>query len=193
MMPPKQNYKIHDKELLAIVACVDQWRDYLKSLNLAFINHQKYSICYCPGLRNAEADALSRCPNFAEGGKASEQPGQTLLCPLLLSAMFSPASDIADLIQQHLQHDTVSSRIIQDLSQDASTHANFELANDGFLLLQGKIYVPNFELLKASTASLLWSNASQRKHTNLPSNIVSDCGTTFTLHWWTKILAMLDV
>ncbi|KAM0790202.1 hypothetical protein ACM66B_005518 [Microbotryomycetes sp. NB124-2] len=148
MMPPKQNYKIHNKALFAIVACVDQWRHYLKSLNLAFINHHKYSICYCPGSRNVKADALSRCPDFAEGGKASEQPGQTLLRPLLLSAVFSPASDVADLIQQHLQHDPVSSRIVQDLSQDASTHANFELANNGFLLLRGKIYVLDFELLK---------------------------------------------
>ncbi|KAM0787484.1 hypothetical protein ACM66B_003559 [Microbotryomycetes sp. NB124-2] len=176
MTPPEQNYEIHDKELLAIVACVDQWRHYLESLDLAFviytdhnalqyfqtkrtltrrqarwsekINHHKYSIRYRPGSRNAKADALSRRPDFAEGGKASEQPGQTLLRPLLLSAVFSPASDVADLIQQHLQHDPVSSRIIQDLSQDASTHADFELANDGFLLSQGKIYVPDFEPLK---------------------------------------------
>ncbi|SGY22615.1 BQ5605_C019g08829 [Microbotryum silenes-dioicae] len=161
MTPAEQNYEIHDKELLAIVACMKLWRHYLEGVHHPItiltdhsalqyfqttkvltrrqarwsetVNHLNYIIKYRPGAQNNKADALSRRPNFAAGGKACEQPGVVLLH--------------CDLIKSRLLHDPASLHVINDLNRDASLHPDFAL-QDGFLLQHHKIYVPNFEPLK---------------------------------------------
>ncbi|SGZ22937.1 BQ5605_C022g09562 [Microbotryum silenes-dioicae] len=100
--PAEQNYDIHNKEQLAIVACVKIWQCYLEGMHHPItiltdhsslqyfqttqiltrrqarwseaINHLNYIIKYRPGTPNNKADALSRRPDFAAGGKACEQP-----------------------------------------------------------------------------------------------------------------------
>ena len=109
MNPAERNYEIHDKELLAIVDAVKLWRHYLEGLASPFIilsdhqalqyfqssktltrrqarwseviNHHKYVIRYRPGEKSGKPDALSRRPDFAPGGKASESEPLTLLRP----------------------------------------------------------------------------------------------------------------
>ncbi|SGY15941.1 BQ5605_C012g06708 [Microbotryum silenes-dioicae] len=147
MTPAEQNYEIHDKELLAIyfqttkvlTCCQARWSE--------TVNHLNYIIKYRPGAQNNKANALSRRPDFAAGGKACVQPGVVLLRPSSISATFSPSSEIADLIKSRLLHDPASLRIINDLNQDTLLHPNFAL-QDGFLLQCHKIYIPNFEPLK---------------------------------------------
>ncbi|SGY57050.1 BQ5605_C006g04214 [Microbotryum silenes-dioicae] len=175
MTPAEQNYEIYDKELLAIMACVRTWRHYLEGVHHPItiltdhsslqyfqttkvltrrqgrwseaINHLNYIIKYRPGAHNNKADALSRRPDFAAGGKACEQPGVVLLPPSSISATFSPSSEIADLIKSRLLCDPASLRVINDLNRDASLHPDFTL-QDGFLLQRHKIYVPDLEPLK---------------------------------------------
>ncbi|SGY86371.1 BQ5605_C009g05813 [Microbotryum silenes-dioicae] len=178
MLPAKQNYEIHDKELLAIVECIKIWRHYLEGSQHPFkiytdhaalqyfqtkrvltrrqarwsetVNHHKYTIKYRSGSKNNKADTLSRRPDFSEGGKASEQPGQILLRPYTLAASlvkFSPPSDIVDLIKFHLSQDPVSNQIVNDLNHDSTLHPYFKL-QDNLLLHHDKIYIPNAEPLK---------------------------------------------
>ncbi|SGY80360.1 BQ5605_C008g05368 [Microbotryum silenes-dioicae] len=176
MLPAEQNYEIHDKELLAIVECIKIWRHYLEGSQHPFkiytdhaalqyfqtkrvltrrqarwsetVNHHKHTIEYRSGSKNNKADTLSRRPDFSEGGKASEQPGQILLRPHTLAASlvkFSPPSDIADLIKFHLSQ--VSNQIVNDLNYDSTLHPYFKL-QDNLLLHHDKIYIPNAEPLK---------------------------------------------
>ncbi|SCZ91750.1 BZ3500_MvSof-1268-A1-R1_Chr5-1g07649 [Microbotryum saponariae] len=155
MTPAEQNYEIHDKELLAIFTDHNALQYFQTTKVLTrrqarwseTVNHLNYIIKYRPGAQNNKADALSRRPDFAAGGKACEQPGVVLLRPSSISATFSPSSEIADLIKSRLLHDPASLRVINDLNRDASLHPDFAL-QDGFLLQRHKIYVPDFEPLK---------------------------------------------
>ena len=83
----EENYDVHDKELLAIVACIQHWRVYAESCSelTIFTDHKnlvnftttkvlnrrqvrwsemlgqhKFKILYTPGKDNGRADALSR-------------------------------------------------------------------------------------------------------------------------------------
>ena len=94
MSPAEQNYDIHDKELLAIVAALRHWRVYCEGAtgitvlsdhkNLTFftttkeltrrqsrwseqLGQYKFEIRYTPGKDNARADALSRRSDYLQG------------------------------------------------------------------------------------------------------------------------------
>ena len=94
LSPAEQNYDIHDKELLAIVAALQHWRIYsegalgvdiysdhknllhfttTKILNRRqvrwseLLGQHKFTIHYTPGRDNARADALSRRPDYLDG------------------------------------------------------------------------------------------------------------------------------
>ena len=97
MTGPKLNYDIHDKELLAIVEALREWRVYLEGTkypvqiytdhkNLLYWTSTKqlnwrqvrwaetlasysFKINHVRGMENGRADALSRRPNYAEGSK----------------------------------------------------------------------------------------------------------------------------
>ena len=97
MTPAEQNYDIHDKELLAIVAALQHWRVYAegapsltiltdhknllhftttKVLNRRqvrwseLLGQYKFKILYTPGKDNGRADALSRRSDYMEGKEA---------------------------------------------------------------------------------------------------------------------------
>lgn len=94
LSPAEQNYDIHDKELLAIVASLRHWKIYCEGApnltvlsdhkNLTYflttkeltrrqarwsemLGQYKFTILYTPGRENARADALSRRPDYLEG------------------------------------------------------------------------------------------------------------------------------
>lgn len=95
MSPAEQNYDIHDKELLAIVAAFKHWRTYVegapkvkvyldyknltrftttKELTLRqvrqaeLLGQHKFTIIYTLGRENGRADALSRRADYIEEG-----------------------------------------------------------------------------------------------------------------------------
>jgi hypothetical protein len=101
--PAELNYQIYDKEMLAIVYAMKQWKCYLQGAihtTIVYLDHmnlqyfketnqlnrrqarwaeilQEYNfkIVYRKGMENGKADALSRCPEFTaqEGGTASTE------------------------------------------------------------------------------------------------------------------------
>jgi hypothetical protein len=103
------NYEIYDKELLAIIACLKEWRAYcegsrqkvtiysdhknLEYFNtskvltrrqarwMEFLSHIDFEIIYRKGSLMAKPDALTRRSDLQGGSKAPESPPKALLKP----------------------------------------------------------------------------------------------------------------
>jgi len=91
----EQNYEIHDKEMLAVIRCLEAWRHYLKGAKLKFeiwtdhknlqyfmtsqkLNRRQarwalyllqfnFMLKHVPGKSMEKADGLSRRPDWQEG------------------------------------------------------------------------------------------------------------------------------
>ena len=113
------NYEIYDKEMLAIIEAVKEWRAYLEGAvhpfvvytdhrNLEYFTTTKvlsrrqarwaellanynFRIVHRPGVSMGKPDAMSRRHDYEEGSKASDAPPHTLLKPdqLQLAAVAS--------------------------------------------------------------------------------------------------------
>ncbi|KAG5718299.1 hypothetical protein E4T56_gene10856 [Termitomyces sp. T112] len=83
----EQNYKIHDKEMLAIIQSFEEWWHFLegtwhkfKSLSLANFD---FSLHHKPGQSMGKLDALSRRADHGTGGE--DNSNIVLLCPNLFA------------------------------------------------------------------------------------------------------------
>ena len=91
----ERNYKIHDKEMLAVIRCLETWSHYLEGAKLKFeiwtdyknlqyfmtsqkLNHKQarwalylsqfnFTLKHVPGKSMGKADGLSRRPNWQKG------------------------------------------------------------------------------------------------------------------------------
>jgi len=91
----EKNYEIHDKEMLAVIRCLEAWRHFLEGawikfevwtdhknleyfmssqkLNRCqarwalFLSHFDFKLVYVPGTKIGKADGLSRQPDWQEG------------------------------------------------------------------------------------------------------------------------------
>jgi hypothetical protein len=125
LTPAELNYEIYDKEMLAIVVALKEWRAYLEGAahpftvytdhkNLEYfattkvlnrrqsrwselLGNYNFNIVYRPGHAMGKPDAMSRRHDFSEGSKASDAPPRTLLKPhqLQLFAMRTAADSAA--------------------------------------------------------------------------------------------------
>jgi len=133
LTPAELNYEIYDKEMLAIIVAIKEWRAYLEGAahpftvytdhrNLEYFTTTKvlnrrqsrwaellanynFTIVYRPGKTMGKPDAMSRRHDFSEGSKASDAPPRTLLKPnqLQLCAITSHS-------ESHLIHDIRASQ-----------------------------------------------------------------------------------
>jgi len=111
LSPVERNYKIHDKEMLAIIRALEEWRHFLegaqhlveiwtdhknleyfmtaKKLNRhqahwsLYLAHFDFKLIHCPGHYIGKPNALSRRPDHGKG--ASDNEDMVLLRPELLA------------------------------------------------------------------------------------------------------------
>ena len=172
LTPAERNYGIGDKELLATVASLTQYRPYVVNLvqpllvitdhsNLtAFASKQvlnrrqarwanelselNFKIVYRPGAKNMRADVLTRRPG--ESSSKDFSTPTTILGP----EKFQIATlelKFASELKEKLERDSLGQSIISALDKNFNRHPKVDLAtckiNDGLLEVNGLIYVPD--------------------------------------------------
>jgi transposase InsO family protein len=159
--PPECNYGTPDRELLAVVMCVQHWRHYLEGSRHPFTiftdhkNHESFMttkilsrrqarwaeflsgfdfrITFVPGPQNP-ADALSRRPDYEN---ISTPASETFFHPEhFLAATLPP---ISSQIVNSLSHDSFAQEKILAAATDPSGLWHYK---DGLLLYKNRIYVP---------------------------------------------------
>ena len=111
LSPVEHNYEIHNKEILAIIWTLEEWRYFLKGIacpveiwtnykNLEYfmiakklnhcqaywslyLAHFDFSLCHCSGYSMEKPNTLSQRPDHSSG--ATDNEGITLPCPELFT------------------------------------------------------------------------------------------------------------
>lgn len=166
------NYPVYDKELLAIVVSLKQWRPFLLSSPFpitVFTDHQNlqywtasrtlnrrqarwsleladydFVIQYRPGCRQIVADSLSRRPDYAL--TPEDEFKTTVLQPSQFIAVLAPAppADETTPAKSLLEH--IRAALASDswaTSIRSSPTTDFAFRDDGLLYAFGLIYVPS--------------------------------------------------
>ena len=158
LQPAEINYEIHDKELLAIIACFEQWRHLLvgsqhsvivytdhknlvyftttKRLNRRqarwslFLSDFDFVIEYRPGKSNGKPDALSRRPEYAPkvGDSLRQLQFQTLLNPERFVLSTTCVSSLVSI-----QSENILLAAIFDQTAENSITAPTSLSNESLL------------------------------------------------------------
>lgn len=173
LTPAERNYGVGDKELLAIVASLTQYRPYIVNLTqplLVITDHSNlttfaskqilnrrqarwanelselnFKIVYRPGSKNKRADVLTR--------RVGDRPAEEILTPstILGPEKFQIASleiSFINELKQKLAVDTFGQDILSALEKKAPRHPHVDLAScqlnqDGLLEINGLIYIPD--------------------------------------------------
>lgn len=166
--PRNQGLSVYEKEYLAILIAIDQWRPYLQmgefvirmdQKSLAHLTEQRrhtpwqqkalnclmglqYMIIYKKGVDNRAADALSR----------RLHEGQQILALSMVQPLWLAQ------ISASYQGDSYSTNIIQKLLVDSAAEPKFEF-RDGVLRRQGRIWVGPDATLQAKIVQSLHDSA----------------------------------
>src|ERR1700760_501300 len=175
MSPAERNYGTEDRELLAIVNALKDWRRYLLSAEEQFeiwtdhanlryfkepqkINRRQarwltllaeydFTLHHLPGNRNTRADALSRRPDFDRG--EADNTNVVLLPAQLFRALsiYDGEKDLIKAIQ-------VAQRRHRSLEAVLSK-PGYILNDQGLIEVKGRIFIPNDpEIIK----EVIWAN-----------------------------------
>ncbi|SPC64434.1 related to pol protein [Ustilago sp. UG-2017b] len=142
MSSAERNYEIHDKELLAVVACLTQWRHMLAGLPnqlviltdheaLKYFKSQRritgcqarwavlladfdFILQYRPGDKGGEPDALTRRVDMQPAGEEQEHNVRQLLP---LRVFREPANHDSTLVAPMLSMESIASKGLKDLAK----------------------------------------------------------------------------
>jgi hypothetical protein len=149
MVPAELNYEIHDKEMLAIISCFKEWRQYLegtftevltdhksleyftttKQLNRRqgrwsqFLQDFHFIIKYRPGSQGTKPDALTRRPDLhpmTKGSSLSPEANPDNHQALLKPGQFLFATGSSELLPQS-QQDIITALQEETFAQDVIT------------------------------------------------------------------------
>lgn len=174
--PRNRALSVYEKEYLAILLAVQQWRSYLQlgeflirtdHQSLTHLTDQRlhtdwqqkaltkmmglqFKVVYKKGINNGAADALSRKPP-----SSSELFSVSTVHPAWLAS-----------VQSTYPCDEFAHRLLQQLAVDASSHANYTL-NSGILRYKGRIWVGNGNSLQLQIVSA-FHDSPQGGHSGFP-------------------------
>ena len=169
----EQNYEIYDRELLAIIRALTEWRHYLvgsphpvtvlsdhknltyfrttQKLNQRqarwslFLADYNLRLLHTPGKQMTQSDALSRRPDLCPS-EDTDNKDQVLLSPHLFLNVVD--LDLKELIQSASQSDVLSQQTAAALKSTGSFPMNSKLTDwflddDAILFYKDKCYVPD--------------------------------------------------
>ncbi|KAF8748123.1 hypothetical protein RHS01_11031 [Rhizoctonia solani] len=154
------NYDTHDKELLAIIKALEEWRIFLEATDKPiqvharwriFLSDFNFEIHYRPGKQLGKPDALSRRLDYVD---APQEP-EIMLPAKVFANVSEEEMDIIAEIRAKLRDDPSLEPIIQFLTEDADNappsirkaYRDYDWEED-LLWYQGKLVVPDSEPLK---------------------------------------------
>jgi len=174
LTPTEQRYQVYDRELLAVKAAFDSWHHLLKGAahmitvycdhkNLSYWKHPQlttarqarwwqdlaefnYKVDHIPGVKNTQADALSRRSDHVEDGEEDLKKlrPQVMLTPEMVIAALS--DDIQDRILKALETDNFAIMLKNTLKHGKtpikSKLMDWDLTPDGFITYNSRCYVP---------------------------------------------------
>ncbi|KAF8046305.1 hypothetical protein N665_3856s0001 [Sinapis alba] len=143
------NYPTHDLEMAAVVFALKIWRSYLYGAK--FVADYDLEIAYHPGKANIVADALSRRRAEVSAEKEADVL-EGMVRSLHLNTLVSEdeplgleAVNQADLLTRIRQAQGLDENL-QKVAQNDKTE--YQVAQDGTILVHGRISVPNVRALK---------------------------------------------
>ncbi|EUC55562.1 Transposon Tf2-1 polyprotein [Rhizoctonia solani AG-3 Rhs1AP] len=176
LAPAERNYDIYDKELLAVIRALKEWRHLLEGTEIpvtiltdhknleywgtkrdlsrrqmrwmGFLADYNYRIVYRPGVQNKKADILSRREEHREA--TAKEGGETpvLIRPELFISAIQTDSSLNDLIRDALYDDKSIHKILKSIEEGIPVKG-WHLDN-GLLYYHDRVYVPDeMEIRKA--------------------------------------------
>ncbi|KAF8693024.1 hypothetical protein RHS03_08515, partial [Rhizoctonia solani] len=145
------NYDTHNKELLAIIKALEEWRIFLEATDKPIQVDFNFEIHYRPGKQSGKPDALSRRSDYVDTPQEPEV--------MLPSEVFANTSEveleIVTEIRTKLREDPSLETVIQFLTEDADNappsirkaYRDYDWEED-LLWYRGKLVVPDSEVLK---------------------------------------------
>ena len=172
------NYEVHDKELLAVVACLREWRVYTEGArhqvtvfsdhrNLTYFTTSKilnrrqarwsellgsfdFVVIHRAGVLNTKADLLSRRSDYMAKSKESSEP--LLQGRLIVAATDSETEDLhlPTRIKQAQLQDSICKSILVEIegNEPAEYTKDYSVSDDGILLFANKTFVPSNKALR---------------------------------------------
>uniref|UniRef100_A0A0W0GEJ2 Putative pro-pol protein n=1 Tax=Moniliophthora roreri TaxID=221103 RepID=A0A0W0GEJ2_MONRR len=168
----EQNYKIYDRELLAIVNALKAWEHYLlgsthpvtilsdhKNLSYfrttqklnrrqarwsLYLSQFELQLIHVPGMRMVQSDALSRRPDLVEEEDTDNKNIVVLPDKLFINTI---DTELKDMLEEALPTDEFFNMTMESLLEKGTTPIKSFLQNwkttDGILYYKNRAYVPN--------------------------------------------------
>jgi len=155
----ERNYKIHDKEMLAIIRGLESWRHLLEGVQSKFeiwTDHKNLEYFkHVPGMRMEKADRLSRRLDWKVGVEKDNE-NQVLIkdnwiCKLQEVVIEGPEVELLEKIKEARSKDEDVVRVVEEMKKaKVKELKGNEWKIEGELILkEGKVYVPKDKELRA--------------------------------------------